>query len=131
MSVYDEDIATAKELIQEFGQDCFWQKPALPVADVPGYSVDGVLPDPIHCRMAFFSARDLDRGVEPFLSLMTNTEVPASGIIGLLAGGIEFDPKLTDTLRRGAANAPCLSIEDIDLIGPDGTPILYYVRMAA
>ena len=131
MSVYDEDIETAKELIQEFGQDCFWQKPAPTVAGVPGYNTEGALPDPIACRMAFFSARDLDRGVEPFLSLMTNTEVPASGIIGLLAGGIAFEPKLTDTLRRGAVDAPCLSIEDIDLVGPDGTPVLYFVRMAA
>lgn len=133
MADYSDDIATAKELIDEFGQTCYWQKPA-PVADnsVPGYPTDGVLPDPVECKIAFFSGRDLNRGTFLFLQQMApSMEVPDNGEIGLLAGGISFSPELTDTLRRGAVDAPEVSINAIDRLAPDGTPILYYVTVTA
>ena len=131
--VFDDDIATAQELIAEFGQDCWWQKPA-PVADnsVPGYPTDGELPVPVECKIAFFSARDLNRGTFEFLQQMgLSLEVPVSGEIGLLAGGISFTPEMTDTLRRGAANAPEVSIDKLDRLAPNGTPVLYYVEVTA
>lgn len=131
--VFDDDIATAQELIDEFGQECFWQKPA-PVDSeaVPGYPTDGEQPDPIPCKIAFFSGRDLNRGTFEFLQQMgLSLEVPDNGEIGLLAGGISFTPELTDTLRRGAADAAEVSIDKIDRLAPNGTPILYYVTVAA
>lgn len=130
--VFDDDIATAQELIAEFGQDCWWQK-AAPVDDssVPGYSTDGALPDPIPCKIAFFSGRDLNRGAFEFLAMMPGMEVPDNAEIGLLAGGIEFAPENTDTLRRGAADAVECSIEKIDRLAPNGTPVLYYAQVAA
>ena len=130
--VYDDDIATAQELIAEFGQECFWQKPA-PVTDdsVPGYPVVGDLPPLIPVKIAFFSGRDINRGTFEFLSMMPGMEVPDNGEIGLLAGGLTFEPENTDTLRRGAADADETSIESIDRLAPNGTPVLYYVKVAA
>lgn len=131
--VFDDDIAVAKELIDEFGQDCWWQKPA-PVDDnsVPGYPTDGVAPDPVPCKIAFFSGRDLNRGTFEFLQQMgLSLEVPDSGEIGLLAGGITFTPEMTDTLRRGAVDAAENSIEKVDRLAPNGIPILYYVTLVA
>lgn len=131
--VFDDDIATAQELIAEFGQTCYWQKPA-PVDDntVPGYPTDGVAPAPVECKIAFFSGRDLNRGTFLFLQQMApSMEVPDNGEIGLLAGGISFTPEMTDTLRRGAANAPEVSINAIDRLAPNGTPVLYYITVTA
>lgn len=130
MADYSDDIATAQELIAEFGQQCFWQKPA-PVTDdsVPGYPVVGDLPPLIPCMIAFFSGRDLNRGAFEFLSMMPGIEVPDNGEIGLLAGGLPFEPENTDTIRRGSETAPETSIEKMDRLAPDGTPILYYVTV--
>ena len=130
--VYDEDIATAQELIAEFGQDCFWQKPA-PIIDnsVPGYPVAGDLPALIPVKIAFFSGRDLNRGIYEFISLMPGMEVPDNGEIGLLAGGLSFEPELTDTFIRGTdLNAAHSSVDRLDRLAPNGTPVLYYVQTA-
>ena len=133
MADYSRQIAMAQRMIDKYGQACWWQKPA-PVLDnsVPGYPTDGALPDPTPCKIAFFSARDLNRGTFEFLQQMgLSLEVPVSGEIGLLAGGISFTPEMTDTLRRGAANAPEVSIDKLDRLAPNGTPVLYYVEVTA
>lgn len=130
--VFDDDIATAQELIAEFGQDCWWQK-AAPKAtnNVPGYPTDGALPTPVRCKIVFFSARDLNRGTFEFLQMIAPSfEVPDSGEIGLLAGGIEFTPEMTDTVRRGAVNADEVSVDKIDRLAPNGTPVLYYITVS-
>lgn len=131
MAVYDDDIATAQELIAEFGQECFWQQPAPEVVGVPGYPTAGVLPDPIPCIIAFFSAKDLDRGTMQSLEPMVGTEVPDNMQVGLLAGGLSFEPALTDSIRRGAVDAPLVSIAKIDRLAPNGTAVLYHITVAA
>lgn len=126
--VFDDDIATARELIDLYGAACLWQKPAPLVEDEPGYPTEGVLPDPVPCKLAFFTGRDLGRGSEEFLAMLAGMEVPANQEIGLLAGGLSFTPELTDTLTRGGVE---LAIKKIDRLAPNGTPILYYVTVAA
>lgn len=133
VGVFDDDIATAQELIAEFGQDCFWQKPA-PVTDdsVPGYPVVGDLPPLVAVKIAFFSGRDLNRGTYEFLSLIPGMEVPDSGEVGLLAGGLSFEPELTDTFIRGNdLSAPHVSVDKLDRLAPNGTPILYYITLSS
>lgn len=128
---YLEFIQDAKELIAEFGQDCWWQKPGTTVAGVPGYSTASDLPDPIPCKMAFFSQKDLDRGVMQFMDVIAGTEVPDNAQVGLLAGGIDFTPQNPDSVRRGAIDAEPSHIIKLDLLAPNGTPVLYYVTVAA
>lgn len=131
MGIYDDDIQTAKELIDEFGQDCWWQKPAPKNGGVPGYPVAGELPQPVPCKIAFFRPKDLDSGVMQFADMIQGTEVTDNTEIGLMYGGVPFTPQNPDTIRRGAVDAPETSIIKIDRIAPDGTPVLYFITVAA
>lgn len=130
-NVFDDDIATAIELIAEFGQNCFWQKPSALVEVVPGYPTEGVMPDAIPCKIAFFSPKDLDKGISQYYDFMPATEVQENTQIGLLAGGLTFEPKPSDTIFRGSLLANALAIKKIDLLAPNGLPVLYYVTVAA
>lgn len=131
MSVYAPFIATAIKLIDKFGRACYWQKPPAYSGGTPGYPEVGATPDPIDCKMAFFSPRDLDRGVMEHLGMMPGTEVPDNAQIGLLAGGISFTPENTDRIYLDEALTQSLSIEKIDRIAPNGEPVLYFVTVAA
>lgn len=128
-NIFDPDIQAAKDLIDLFGEACSWQKPAPADGGDPGYPEDGVTPDPVPCKIAWFSPRDLGRGSEMFLALMRGTEVPATGEIGLLAGGLTFAPELVDHVIR--ADGSLRSITKIDKLAPNGLPILYYVSVSA
>lgn len=127
--IFDADIQTAKELIALYGEDCGWQKPAPLVEDVPGYPEEGELPEPVPCKIAFFSPRDLGRGSEEFLAMLAGAEVPTNKEIGLLAGGISFTPENTDTIIRSSGGE--VAILKIDRLAPNGVPVLYYVTVAA
>ena len=128
MGVYDSDIATAQELLKEFGRQCYWLKPPAMVELVPGYPTEGATPDPIPVTMAFFAPKDLDRGVSQFLDMMPRTEVPDGAQIGLLAGGLTFEPENTDKIAL-TLGGTVLSIERIDLLAPNGDPVLYFVSV--
>lgn len=130
--VFDADIQAAQELIDIFGAACLWQKPAAEDGGVPGYPDLGDVPDPIECKIAFFSARDLGRGSELFMAAMAGMEVSMSGEVGLLAGGISFTPDDADTLIRDPDGENLrMSIKQIDRIAPNGTPVLYYVWVSS
>lgn len=129
MGVYDEEIQDAKELIEEFGQLCYWQKPAPVTGGTPGYPIVGDKPLPIECRIAFFAPRDLGRGTEEFLQAITGTEVPSGTQIGLMAGGQTFTPEATDTILRGSKAGPVVVIERLDTLSPNGEDILYFIRV--
>lgn len=131
MTIYTPSIATAQKLIEKFGRLCYWQKPPAYSGGVPGYPEVGPDPDPIVCKLAFFSPRDLDRGVMDQLGMMPGTEVPDNAQIGLLAGGISFTPENTDRIYLDEALTQSLSIEKIDRIAPSGEPVLYFVTVAA
>lgn len=130
--VFDEDIQAAQELIAIYGADCLWQKPAPVVEDEPGYPTQGAVPDPIPCKIVFFSPRDVGRGSEVFMALLAGTEVPTSGEIGIMAGGLSFTPDDSDTIVRNPDTENLsLSIKQIDRLAPNGTPVLYYVSVAS
>lgn len=132
MGVFDADIQTAQELIDLYGQECHWQKPPSEDGGVPGYPGQGEAPDPIPCKIAFFSPRDLGRGGEVFMAMMAGMEVSTSNEIGLLAGGLTFEPDDADTIIRDPEGAAIpVAIKQIDRLAPNGTPILYYVTVAA
>lgn len=133
MGVFDDDIATAQELIAEFGRTCYWQKPAPASGGVPGYPGVGALRPSalVQCTMAFFSPKDLDRGVQQFLDMIPGTEVPDNGQVALLAGGLAFTPENTDHIYFDTGRSAGVSISKIDLLAPNGTPVLYFVTVAA
>lgn len=127
MGVFDRTIATAKRLIARYGQDCLWQQPAPTTEDVPGYPTVGDKPEPIPVRIAWFAPRDLGRGTEEFMALMAGIEVPSGTEIGLLAGGLDFEPNDEDTVIRDGNE---LSVKKLDRLAPNGQAILYYVSVA-
>lgn len=132
--VFDSDIAVAKQLIAEYGQTCYWQKPAPVVTAVPGYPTAGDLPDPVECTIAFFSAKDLgfSRNLGDGYHRGQNEampDIPANAEIGLMVGDVDFEPASNDTVRRGSPTAERLPIVSIDRLAPNGTPVLYYVML--
>lgn len=130
--VFDEDIQAAAELIAIYGADCLWQKPAPLVEDVPGYPTQGAVPDPVPCKIAFFRGKDVGYASEAFMALLTGTEVPTSGEIGLMAGNVPFSPDDSDTIIRNPGTEDLsLTITGIDRIAPNGTPVLYFVSVKA
>lgn len=128
---YLDFIADAKEMIDEFGQTCWWQKPGVKVGGVPGYPGAAALPQPVACRIAFFRPKDLDSGVMQFGDMMPGTEVSDNTEIGLMAGGLAFTPENIDMVRRGVIDAPPISIIKLDRLAPNGTPVLWFVTVAA
>lgn len=127
-NIFEPDVQAARDLIDLFGEECQWHKPAPVGGGTPGYPDEGATPDPVPCKIAWFSPRDLGRGSEMFLALMRGTEVPQTGEIGLLAGGLAFLPELVDHVER--ADGSLRSITKIDKLAPNGLPILYYVSVS-
>lgn len=85
------------------------------------------MPDPIPVEMAFFSPRDVGRGSQEFLALLANTEIPVGQEIGLLAGGLPFEPSGVDHVIRDGA---VLTVKSIDRIAPSGIPVMYFITVA-
>lgn len=125
MSVYADDIATARELISEFGQKCLWQKRA-PVTggDNPWNPNQGAVPSAYPVDMVFLSPKT---GAK-YLQMMNGTEVPVKSQVALVAGGLSFTPELNDTITR---NGVAISVNRVDLLAPNGEDVLYYVEVSA
>lgn len=127
--VFDRTKATAARLIARYGQDCLWQPAPVAAGGEPGYPGDAVPADPIPCKIAWFSPKDLGRGSGEFAALMLGVEIPTSGEIGLMAGNVAFEPGDEDTIIKGTGG-PVVGIKSIDRLAPNGEPILYYVTIA-
>lgn len=129
---YAGAIAAAKRLIAAKGQACLWRKPAPEdvTADEWRDVRDGE-PTDVEVRIAWFTPRDLGRGSEQFLQALAGTsiDVPEGVEIGLMAP-VEFEPLTSDTILKGTdPDGIEIAIQTIDRIAPDGTPILYFVKV--
>lgn len=125
---YARPIATAKRLIAKYGAACTWTKPAeADDAAKPWRDLRTGPPSPYPVDIAFFSAKDLGYGSTMALAMMAGSEVPAHSQMGLMAGGQEFNPELTDTLTFGADT---LDVTKIDKLAPNGEPVLFFLWIA-
>lgn len=133
---YAVAIASAQRLIAAKGQACVWRKPA-PLDDAADAwrDVRDGEPTDADVSIAWFAPRDLGRGTEQFLSQLAgmSIDVPEGVEIGLMAA-VEFEPLPSDTIVRGVtaatvADETAVSIISIDRLAPDGTPILYFVKV--
>lgn len=123
--VYDSAIATANRLIDKFGASCVWAKPAAPDPDAdPWRDQREGEPDEHNVSIAFFSAKDLGYGTTLALAALAGTEVPAHNQMGLMPGGLDFDPELTDTVTFGEKT---IDVTKIDTLAPNGTPVLFFL----
>lgn len=128
---YERQIAAAKRMIAAKGEACVWNKPAAEDADAAPWrdvrDPDAEAPA-FPVRIAWFAPRDLGRGTGEFLAALTGQEVPEGVMIGLMAGGQGFEPTDADTVTR--ADSSTVEPMSIDRLAPDGTPILYFVKVA-
>lgn len=129
---YAGAIATAQRLIAAKGQACLWRKPA-PLDETADDWRDVREGDPIDApvRIAWFTPRDLGRGSEQFFQALAGASIDVTeGVeVGLMAA-VEFEPLPSDTILKGTdPEGVAIAIQSIDRIAPDGTPILYFVKV--
>lgn len=127
MGQFDRAIASARRLIDKYGEACVWRKPAAPDEDVqdaePWRDVREGDPTDVDVKIAWFPPG----GQLAFLAAISDTEIPAGTELGLMAPG-DFEPLASDVLlRTGGVEA---EITKIDRLAPDGTPVLYTVWIA-
>lgn len=122
MGVFDRQIATAKTLIAKYGQSCTWRKtavstpnPAKPWEMLPGANTDTTV------KVVFVSKFK----EHFFLKYMANTEIPEGLFVGYMAAQ-SFTPAINDLLIRGSET---LTIQAVDIVAPNGEPILYIVTV--
>jgi hypothetical protein len=121
--VYDRAIATARRLIEKYGQRCQWQKPAAPADGAPSWRDQRAGEGPTFpVSIAWFPPGKAN----PMLALIPQTEVPDHSEVGLMAAG-DFEPKINDTINRFNGTS---RIVHFDKLAPNGTPIMYtlYVK---
>lgn len=127
MGVYDASIAAAKRMIAAKGAECIWRRENA-AAGGDAWNPQPGAPSEWPVSIAFFSPRDLGRGSAEFLSALRGTEVPTSNEIGLMAGGLEFDPSDADVIERWDG---VKGIKSIDRLAPNGQAILYFVTLVS
>jgi hypothetical protein len=125
MGVYDRQIAMAQRLIAKAGADCFWRRPVRAEGG-DAWNPQPAEPDDKPVKIAFFSPRDISRGSGEFLAALRGTEVPTSTEVGLLAGGLGFEPSDADAIIRWDGEK---GIKSIDRIAPNGEAVLYFVTL--
>lgn len=129
MNVFDDDLATAIELIEEFGGEWTWTKPAAQASEEhdPWRDIrDEPEPEaePLTAKIAVLPYDKREYG----LAAIEGTEVPASSIVGYMAGGLAFTPELTDKIDDGT---DFYDIVKIDILKPNGLPLLYTLWLKA
>lgn len=129
---YERAIASALRMIAAKGQACLWRKPA-PLADAadPWRDVRDGEPTDAPVSIAWFAPRDLGMGTEGFLQALAghSIDVPEGHEIGLMSA-VDFEPLTSDTIVKGTdPEGAETAITSIDRLAPDGTPILYFVKV--
>jgi hypothetical protein len=135
MGRFDRAIATATRAIERNGRPCLWAKPAaLGPGSTPARPVPGVAPDPVPVTILFLPGKS--NGLAALLSMFAGTDVPQSGMAGLMAA-VPFTPALGDTVIAQTVDDGLpetrWAIADnngIELLAPNGQPILYFLRFA-
>lgn len=123
MTIYAQEIKGVQVDIKRAGQSCTWTKIPRTANDTQPWK-GGTTPVPQNFPNTYILF--LKGGLSNALQhLMKNTDVTDGAPDAIMAGGLSFTPELTDVVIRGTET---LLISDIDILAPDGTPILYYLR---
>jgi len=125
MGVYDCQIAVAKRMIATKGAQVVWRRPQRAEGG-DAWNPQPAEPDDKTVSIAFFSPKDLGRGAGEFLAALAGTDVPTSSEVGLMAGGLDFEPSDADVIIRWDGEK---GIKSIDRIAPNGQAILYFVSL--
>lgn len=126
MGVFDDDIATALELIEENGQLVKWRQLSNndtdDETDKPWKTDTEAVTPPtdFDVHICFLP---IDRVGAQSLRYLAGTEVAVGSMYGLM-GAVDFEPSIKDVVIRDGKE---LAISSIDLLSPNGQKILYTV----
>lgn len=124
MTVFARQIATALRLIAKNGELCTWRS----IPD--GVSLDPTKPwlktnvEPIDTKVKIVILPNT-RVTHETIKTLTGTEVSIGEDYGLMAQ-VKFVPSKADVVIDSSGRVK--RIETIDILKPDGTPILYTVK---
>lgn len=125
MGTYDRQKALATRLIKKKGQLVVWQRQGLVQNSTTPWKHDtSTPPAPIPVFIVFLSPKTT--GLNELFHLMQGTSVPDGAPRGLMAS-VSFIPAIDDTVIRGTDT---LRIKSMDIVAPDGDPILYKLEFA-
>jgi len=124
MNPFEDDIKGAREAIAEDGCDAVWWKDAPDDPDAEPWREGAGEPTQLPLRVALFSPRDIGFGSGPFQNAITGTEIPTSAEIAMFAGGLDFEPEITDWIvlpETGKAE-----VLQLDRVAPNDIAILWF-----
>ena len=122
MGIFDRQIATAKRLIDRYGEDCVWQQPGERDPDVkPWHGSNENAPDPIPVKIAFFPNGG-DTAMAAVIAALGDTDINVASEYGLMAA-VDFDPATSDTLTDSNGNN--VEIVKMTPLRPNGQIILW------
>lgn len=122
MGTFDRQIATAKRLIDKYGEACSWQKPGdreVGVDPWRGSNIDP--PDPVSVRIAFFPNGG-DNSLAAVIAALGDSDVNIASEYGLMAA-VAFEPLTSDTLKDSAGDN--VEIVKMTPLRPNGEIILW------
>lgn len=125
MTVYTRQIATAIRLIKAKGEKAVWKqnRNAAP-PDVTKPWIEGAPLTPVSIPVSIVFLPTNKANEELIRALMNMPEVKSGSVYGLMAS-VAFAPSDKDTVVRLSGRE--VRIESIDVLEPDGTPILYTI----
>ena len=124
MGVFDRQVATARRLIERYGEACLWQKPGEKDVDEKpwvGTSVD--TPDPVPVKIAFFPNGG-DASIAAVIAMLGDTDVNIASEYGLMPA-VDFDPATSDTLTDSTDRV--VEIVKMTPLAPNGQIIFWKV----
>lgn len=122
MGVFDRQIATARRLIERYGEACLWQQPGDKDPGAKpwhGSSIDP--PDPIPVKIAFFPGGS-ESNFAAVLAALGDTNVNIASEYGLMPA-VDFDPATSDVLTDSNGNN--VEIVDMTPLRPNGEVIFW------
>jgi len=125
MGVYDRQIASAIRQISAKGQSVTWRKHINGAPLDPEKPWNGsALTTEEHIVSILFLPLNLQ--TKKFADYMSNSSIHMGGEGGFMAA-VDFEPSIKDEVVR---DGKTLTIENFDLIAPNGDPILYILEFA-
>jgi hypothetical protein len=117
VTVFSNEIATAHQLIAENGQAATWQKQTEVVNVGQPWKTTAGAPQTFPVVVVRLPVK-----AQPTQILSPGTSVATNVEKLLMAGDVPFTPELND---RIVIAGDTKQVKDIDVLQPDGTPILY------
>ena len=130
MTVFERQIALARRMIAKNGMAVQWQsRGPLNVGGTPAKPSGASDPVLTPVKIVFLPAKQ--ESLAGLFSMFSQDvpDVPTSGVRGLMASTVGLEPSVNDLVIRKPGDVLHLDLKrGIDVLAPDGEPILYFLR---